>query len=116
LGNPEKNAIAPQKGDEKFPLESGEIERGVKGMLPLGCLPRWGREGVSLTTSSKCKKYKGSKRISPEQIFPIDKKVKRRIFFIKNYFKSTAIPQVPQNLVVSLRGLPQLLQVFPSGC
>ena len=22
--------------------------RGVKGMLPLGCLPLWGREGVTL--------------------------------------------------------------------
>jgi hypothetical protein len=25
-------------------------------MLPLGCLPCWGREGVALKTSSKCKK------------------------------------------------------------
>jgi len=24
-------------------------ELGVKGMLPLGCLPLWGREGVTLT-------------------------------------------------------------------
>ena len=23
-------------------------KRGVKGMLPLGCLPLWGREGVTL--------------------------------------------------------------------
>ena len=42
-----KNAIVPQKGDEKFPLETEEMERGVKGMLPLGCLPLWGREGVT---------------------------------------------------------------------
>jgi hypothetical protein len=46
--------------------------------------------------------------------------VKRRIFeefFLSknNYFESTAIPQLPQNLVVALMGLPQLLQVFPSG-
>jgi hypothetical protein len=33
---------------------------------------------------------------------------------IKNYFKPTAIPQAPQNLVVSLIGFPQLLQVFPA--
>jgi hypothetical protein len=24
------------------------ISTGVKGMLPLGCLPLWGREGVTL--------------------------------------------------------------------
>jgi len=24
---------------------------GVKGMLPLGCLPLWGREGVTLLLS-----------------------------------------------------------------
>ena len=40
-----KNAIVPQKGDEKFPLETGEIKRGVKGKLLLGCLPRWGERG-----------------------------------------------------------------------
>jgi len=28
----------------------GEIG-GVKGMLPLGCLPLWEREGVTLTTT-----------------------------------------------------------------
>jgi hypothetical protein len=43
------------------------MERGVKGMLPLGCLPRWGREGVTLIASSKCKKNMSSKRISTEQ-------------------------------------------------
>jgi len=32
------------------------MERGVKGMLPLGCIPRWGREGVTLIASLKCKK------------------------------------------------------------
>jgi hypothetical protein len=26
---------------------------GVKGMLPLGCLPLWGRERVSLIVSGK---------------------------------------------------------------
>ncbi len=26
-------------------------KRGVKGMLPLGCLPHWGREEVTLQTS-----------------------------------------------------------------
>jgi hypothetical protein len=44
------------------------MDRGVKGILPLGCLPLWGREGVTLIPSSKCKKNMGSDRISPEQI------------------------------------------------
>jgi len=26
---------------------------GIKGMLPLGCLPLWGREGVSLIAFPK---------------------------------------------------------------
>jgi hypothetical protein len=26
---------------------------GVKGMLPLGCLPLWGREGVTLLYAEK---------------------------------------------------------------
>jgi hypothetical protein len=38
-----KNVVAPQKGDEKFPLETREMERGVKGMLPLCCLPAGGK-------------------------------------------------------------------------
>jgi len=29
-------------------LQKQEGDKGVKGMLPLGCLPLWGREGVSL--------------------------------------------------------------------
>ena len=53
---PEKNTIASEKVDEKFSLETGKMERGVKGMLPLDCLPHWGREGVTLIPSSKCKK------------------------------------------------------------
>jgi hypothetical protein len=28
---------------------------GVKGTLPLGCLPRWGREGVTLLTAGEYK-------------------------------------------------------------
>jgi hypothetical protein len=43
------------------------MERGVKGMLPLGCLPRRGEKGVTLKASSKCKKNMGSKKISTEQ-------------------------------------------------
>jgi hypothetical protein len=46
-GHPEKHTVVPQKGDEKLLLETVVMERGVKGMLPLGCLLRWGREGVT---------------------------------------------------------------------
>jgi hypothetical protein len=41
--------MSPQKGEEKFPLETEKMERGV-----------------TLIVSSKCKKY-GSKRISTVQ-------------------------------------------------
>ena len=30
------------KGEMKFPSETGEMERGVKGGAPLGLLPRLG--------------------------------------------------------------------------
>jgi hypothetical protein len=32
---------------------NGEMWWGVKGMLPLGCLPLWGSEGVTLVFSGK---------------------------------------------------------------
>jgi hypothetical protein len=38
----------PLKIDEKFSLETVEMERGVKGMIPACCLSLWGREGVAL--------------------------------------------------------------------
>jgi len=38
---------------------------GVKGMPPLGCLPLWGREGVTLITLIKYT-YNGLQRISAE--------------------------------------------------
>jgi len=36
------------------------MERGVKGMPPLDCLPLWGREGVTLIASTKCKKMRAA--------------------------------------------------------
>jgi len=45
--------MVPQNSDETLLLETAVMERGVKGMLPLGCLPRRGREGVALIVSSK---------------------------------------------------------------
>jgi hypothetical protein len=60
--------ISPQKVDEEFSFETGEIEKGVKGMIPACCLPLWGREGVPLIPFSK-KKSTGSDRISAEHYF-----------------------------------------------
>ena len=40
----------PQKLDKKSSIET-EGMKEVKGMLPLGCLPLWGREGVTLIIS-----------------------------------------------------------------
>jgi hypothetical protein len=38
------------RGPRENLLIKGEMEKGgVKGILPLGCLPLWGREGVTLT-------------------------------------------------------------------
>jgi len=56
--------MAPQKVDKKFSKETGEMERGVKGMLPACCLPLWGREGVTFIAFLK---KMASDRISPEQ-------------------------------------------------
>jgi hypothetical protein len=33
-------------------------KRGVKGVHPLGCLPLWGREGVTLQIADKWKRIK----------------------------------------------------------
>jgi hypothetical protein len=37
------------KDDEKFSTKQKQ-DKGVKGILPLVCLPLWRREGVTLTT------------------------------------------------------------------
>jgi hypothetical protein len=50
-----KNAWIPQKVDLKKPSVNEKIAKGGKGVLPLGCLPLWGREGVTLTTNIKQK-------------------------------------------------------------
>ena len=52
-----KNAITPQKVDENT------SKVGVKGVLPLGCLPLWGREGVTLIAAAEINLVTG-KRIS----------------------------------------------------
>jgi len=45
--------MAPQKVDKKFSKETGERERGVKRILPLDCIPLWGKEGVTLIAFPK---------------------------------------------------------------
>jgi hypothetical protein len=32
---------------------------GVKGMLPVGCFPLWGREGVTLKITRECEQNDG---------------------------------------------------------
>jgi hypothetical protein len=36
-------------------------KRGGKGMLPLGCLPLWGREGVTLMAAAEDKRITGKR-------------------------------------------------------
>jgi hypothetical protein len=36
-------------------------KRGGKGMLPLGCLPLWGREGVTLLAAAENKRITGKR-------------------------------------------------------
>jgi hypothetical protein len=39
-------------------------KRGSKGMLPVCCLPLWGREGVTLLAAAENKRITKKKRIS----------------------------------------------------
>jgi hypothetical protein len=39
-------------------------KRGGKGILSLGCLPLWGREGVTLLAAAENKRITEKKRIS----------------------------------------------------
>jgi len=43
-----KITITCRKIDDKSSFETEEITKGVKGVLPLGCLPLGRREGVTL--------------------------------------------------------------------
>jgi hypothetical protein len=42
--------------------KSPERKGGVKGAHPLGCLPLWGREGVTLLTPTAYRKVTGKRR------------------------------------------------------
>jgi hypothetical protein len=70
LGIP-RNGIATQKVDEI------SIPKGVKGMHPLGCLPHWGREGVTIINTEENKTISGYNRSSTE---PKKEKIKEKMF------------------------------------
>ena len=76
LGQP-PIAITPDKVENNTPEKEG-----VKGMLPLGCLPLWGREGVTLIAAAENYRMTKKKRVSTEP--KINKKSKNR-FFINFY-------------------------------
>ena len=57
-----KNAIALWRLTRDSLLEREKERDGVKEILPLGCLPLWGREGVTLIAFFKRME---SDRISP---------------------------------------------------
>lgn len=50
------------------------LEQGVKGMLPSGCLPLWGRKGVTFPTAIRHLTNNGRKRVSTEP----DKRKKKK--------------------------------------
>jgi hypothetical protein len=44
-------------------------KRGGKGMLPLGCLLLWGREGVTLLAAAENKRITGKRGLQQSQKF-----------------------------------------------
>jgi len=62
LGIPQ-DAISPQNFERDYIKR--QMERGGQGALPLGCLPLWGREGVTLTPIQNAFEKSDSDRISP---------------------------------------------------
>jgi hypothetical protein len=58
------SAITPEKVENNTPKNEG-----VKGMLPLGCLPLWGGEGVTLMAAAENKRITQKKRISTKPNF-----------------------------------------------
>jgi hypothetical protein len=56
LGTPALRASAPAaRVSPNIAIDLKKIDEkpGVKGTLPLGCLPLWGREGVTLIVAGK---------------------------------------------------------------
>ena len=50
-------------------LKKNPDKRGGKGMLSLGCLPHWGREGVTLLAAAENTRVTQKKRISTKPFF-----------------------------------------------
>jgi hypothetical protein len=70
----------------RIPMETGELKRGVTGMLPLRCLPLWGSEGVTLIFSDNfffCTAKKSDEFLHPDRI-------KNNAFFLSCFFKPPA--------------------------
>jgi len=62
-------------------LKKNPDKRGGKGMLSLGCLPYWGREGVTLLAAAENKRITGKRGF---QQSPISQK---RFFKEENFEK-----------------------------
>jgi hypothetical protein len=75
-GKTQQNRGAPsgsrKRITEKLALLKSSKNVGVKGILPLGCFPLWGREGVTLQTANL------GKRITKKQDFNRAEKLKKR--------------------------------------
>jgi hypothetical protein len=48
-----KNTITLWRSTKNSLLRRERFRKGVKGIFPLGCLPLWGREGVTLLAFQK---------------------------------------------------------------
>jgi len=54
MKNPEKTGVEDLLRKSSL-LRGLKTSHRFKGMLPLGCLPHWGREGVTLLTAAEYK-------------------------------------------------------------
>jgi hypothetical protein len=50
--------------------EKNPTVMGSRGLVPLGCLPLWGREGVTLAISTPAQKTKKGFLIEPKKYIP----------------------------------------------
>jgi hypothetical protein len=84
LGAPAHRASAPAaSGIPHIAITTDKVENntpkkeGVKGIFPLGCLPLWGREGVTIINTEEIKTISGYNRSSTE---PKKEKIKEKMF------------------------------------
>jgi len=81
---PKKIRVFP-KMLPRISQRNGINEKGVKGMLPLGCLPLWGSEGVTLIFSDN---FFNTAKKSDEFLHPDC--IKNNAFFLSCFFKPSA--------------------------